>query len=282
MLRRSNFVVLSLLLSILTGAIVLVFVSEGVPHSIANTGDHGLSKVAGDHKIAWISDLKNLIYVRPEDSFVVIARTRTITLEETTILFSFISSGGIVLAYGGRDFLEALTAHLNMSITFYGNILDTVFNAGSRYHINVSSQLCGANTNLTLYAPYGTRGLPAVWRVVAVSSSMSFHDLNENGYYDIGEPISSFPVAVEMSIGRGRLLIVFSEYLLENFIYELNRGFLECISSNRAILIDQSEVKRNPLDYSKLILQGPRGRIYAVILVLVLILVSYYVLSSKT
>lgn len=281
MLRRSRLPLLGIMVGLLTGMLLLVVISQGRPHSIASNSDSGLSIMVKELEADWVTDLKDLRFADPKKHLLIIARTGVISAEELSIISSFLSNGGVVLAYGSDHFLKSIATHLNVNVTFQGAVLDPVFNVGSRRLIVATSSLCNKDINLTLYAPYTiVESLPS-WKTMATSSPISFLDLNKNGFYDVGEPIGSFPVATEVIVGEGVLLIVFSDYLLENFLYEFNKGFLDCIRSDRHIIVDQSEVRRDPLEYSKLVIQSSRGRIYLLLLILVLLTVSYYVLTNK-
>lgn len=273
---RSRVLVVGSVLGLLTGLLLLAAISPGRPYSAVNTGDDGLSMLLREHGAVWITSLSELGELEAPKTVLVSARTGPVREEEASAFKAFATRGGYVVAYGKREFLESLARYFDLNLPFKGRVLDPVFNVGSRQYVLVNESICGGN--LVVYAPYGVD--ESVLRggfAVAWSSPLSFVDLNGNDYYDLGEPIGSFPVGVLVEVGQGRVLVLFTEFLLENRLAGFNGDFVECIDGNRTVAIDQLEVRGDPLEYSKLILSSHRGRLYVAILALVLLVVAYYV-----
>lgn len=279
-LRVNRALALGGMLGFLLGLLVLIYTIPGRPYSVVNDGDQGLSRLVNEFRASWITSLNDLTRESAERVLLVLARTGELSPSEVDAITSFLDAGGYVLAYGHQDFLKSLVDHLGLDVNFTGRVIDPVFNVGSRFYIVANSSLCSGESSIVVYSPLAiTRPTRSI--VVAWSSSLSFIDLNGNGYYDMIEPMGSFPVAVEIEYQRGRLIVVFTELLLENSVIDHNRDLVECISAGRQIVVDQSEVRNNLIEYSRLEIHGHRGAVYTAILIAVLLLVAYYVLQSK-
>lgn len=274
-------ILLGAVLGFLLGLLVLISTSPGRPYGVINNGNEGLSKFASEFRTSWVTSLNSLSRDEASRTLLVIARTSELSRSEVDAIVSFLNSGGYVLAYGHQAFLESLLKHLNLSVNFSGRVLDPVFNAGSRHYIIANTSLCDGGPSIVVHAPFTTtQGFPR-GNIIAWSSPLSFVDLNGNEYYDMMEPIGSFPIAIEVEYQQGKLIVMFTELLFENSILDYNKDLAKCISAGRLVVVDQSEARSNLIEYSKLALYGPRGAIYMAILVVLLLLVAYYVLQGK-
>ncbi|MDI9619961.1 MAG: hypothetical protein QFX33_04030 [Candidatus Nezhaarchaeota archaeon] len=84
------------------------------------------------------------------------------------------------------------------------------------------------------------RGNAEGLRVLAWSSSFSFLDVNRDGEPSQGEPSGPFPLAVEASYGRGRILLFSDSSIPVNGVVELgdNLKLLESVASGRRVAVD--------------------------------------------
>lgn len=277
---RNRVLALSSVLGLLVGLLLIATITPGRPYSVANTGASGLSALVKERGAVWITSLSELGELEPRKTLLVLARTKPLSQEEIDAVKAFAASAGYVVAYGKAEFVENLAEQLGLELQFKGRVLDPVFNAGSQHHVLVNESICGGN--LVVHAPYGVEGLkPEETLVLAWSSPLSYLDLNGNGYYDATEPMGSSPTGVVVEFDQGKVLILFTELLLENSLIEHNDGFLECIGKGRAVVVDQSEVRGYALEYSRLLLHSPRGRIYVVALAVIMLVVAYYAHSAK-
>lgn len=128
-------------------------------------------------------------------------------------------------------------------------------------------------------------------QVIAMSSSTSFVDLNDNGAWEQGEPKGAFPVVAEFRLGKGMVNIVSDPSAIINSVYgcDDNYRFIRYLTSRGAgvdrTLLDSSHLPKAPLDASKTQLTEARNILsnpYMVLGVLALVFaaVSRYTLGK--
>ncbi|MBC7128025.1 MAG: hypothetical protein H5T32_07445 [Candidatus Methanosuratus sp.] len=173
--------------------------------------------------------------------------------EDASRIRSYLESGGIVVLmddFGeGNSLLEGLGvgARINGSM-----LLDPLFMQSSRYCPVASSDHAPAS-----HAPPTGSGSPysrvtldyasvvdleGGGKVLIWSSPFSYLDLDSDGSYTAGEPTGPFPVAVELGLGRGRLVVVSDSSLLINSLLasDCNAEFIESITAGRELYVDRS------------------------------------------
>ncbi|MEN3062103.1 MAG: DUF4350 domain-containing protein [Candidatus Methanosuratincola petrocarbonis] len=174
---------------------------------------------------------------------------------------SYLESGGIVVLmddFGeGNSLLEGLGvgARINGSL-----LLDPLFMQSSRY-----CPVASPDTSSSSSAPSPGSGSPysqvtldyasvvdleGGGKVLLWSSPFSYLDLDSDGSNSAGEPTGPFPVAVELKVGSGRLVVVSDSSLLINSLLASggNTEFIESITAGRDLYIDRS--KSAPSVYS--------------------------------
>ncbi|MBC7121082.1 MAG: DUF4350 domain-containing protein [Candidatus Methanosuratus sp.] len=156
---------------------------------------------------------------------------------------SYLESGGVVVLmddFGeGNSLLDGLGvgARINGSL-----LLDPLFMYRSQYYPRAFSAGDSGVGEVTLdYASVVEVEEWAGAKVLLESSAFSYLDLDSDGIHGASEPVGPFPVAAEISYGRGRLVIVSDSSLLINSVYslgEFNSAFIREIAGARSLYAD--------------------------------------------
>jgi len=266
-------------LGVLVGLAALYTYTPAVEFSVLSTGSTGLSRLASAYSPLVALDTSYLAKLEPPNYAYLVIRGSELGRGELAPVAEFLAAGGTVIASGTPTFLNSLLRYLNTDIEVGEAIVyDSVRNYGSRLYPVGYSPTC--NATVVTYLPrylvsYGGA------EVLAYTSELSYADLDGDGYMDLGEPESSFPVALAVGVGAGRLVVVTSPYVFTNELLDPNLGFLKCLTSGRRLVVDQSEVARDPLQRARLVVATGGVSEYSVVaLVAVAALVAYSVLRE--
>lgn len=285
LLRRRRSSPLAVYLVVLTALLaisLIVVLPVDYDYYALSTSEKGHRNLV-EHGASWsTSPLRG---VDANKTLLVVARRTPISSSELEELVDFTSRGGVVVAYGSREFTESLLRGLGLSVVYWGLVLDPVFSENSPRRVLV--ELSEWNTSVTLNTPYvfNITGTPSRGELeyAAYTSIFSFVDgIVENGVYDIGEHIGEFPVIYTLRVNSGVLVVVCAQGVFTNSVLRENSELLKLLASGgRSIVLDQSEFESNILAYFKLLVVTPRGVSPLLVLVLsvVIIVVLYYVYS---
>lgn len=186
--------------------------------------------------------------------------------EEVSLLRDYLLAGGTVLLmddYGtGNQVLDGLGA--NMRFTGYP-LLDPLFSYRNQWLPRIADLRGPPGVNgLVLNHATSLEGTGA--EVIALSSSFSYLDSDGNGQWDDEEPAGPLPVAAQVRVGEGLLIMVSDPSILINSMLPLedNRAFvaglLELRGAPSRVLLDQSHLTREPLEAAKgLLATGQRA-----------------------
>lgn len=278
-MRIREFLLIGLLVCVGVGSILIYARPSTTSYSVVNYGDDGLSKLKEFYKASVITDMSVVRGANTINTAYLIIRSSNMSLSDVEILKQLISNGGYVIVSGSPEFIMSLSNYMGLNLSVTDNVIyDMIYNGGNRFYPRGFSSYC--NTTLTTYKPYYVLFSKA--EVVAYSSNFSYVDLNGNGYMDIEESLGSFPLGVLISFGEGYLILVFSPQVFTNKLFESNKDFINCIVGNRKLVIDQSEVRKDFIEYVR-ILTSPREASYTVLFLLIFVLcvVTYYVFKGR-
>ena len=201
----------------------------------------------------------------PRGTTLILVPYLNLTSVELEQLNSFISEGGrLILAddYGhGNQILE----YLGLEVRFSGEVLvDPLINYKTKDFpkiIHFKSDLLTINTE-SLVLNHATCLVNTKDNsVIALSSSFSFLDRNENGTYEDDELSGPLPVICCKTVGDGQVVLVADPSL---FIYcmnviDENEGFIQNIAATTTSLyIDQSHLPPSDLHRTKTLLAQGR------------------------
>ncbi len=279
-MKVSNLLLVSLLIGVMVGLAIMYTFPSTTSYSVVNYGDNGISKLRESYKALVITDLSMSLDISPRDTVYLIIRLDNVTLSEAEIILRLVNEGGYVIFSGSWGAIESLSHYAKLNLTVTRSVIyDMIYNGGNRFQPLGFSNHC--NCTLTTYTPYYVVTGKNT-DVVAYSSNFSYVDLNGNGYMDIEEPLGSFPLGISLSYGEGRLILVFSPQVFTNELFEANKDFIDCLVSGRGLVIDQSGIKRDFIEYLRLVTITYEVTYPALIfLVSLLCVVAYYVLKER-
>lgn len=271
---------ISLVVGAMVGSIIIYTQPSTTSYSIVNYGRDGLSKLREAYEALVVTDLNNIARnTDPLNTAYLIIRSSDVSPSDADVITQLVAHGGYVIISGSPEFVKSLSRYAGLNLTITNRtIYDMIYNGGDRLHPRGFSRYCG-NTFIT-YKPYYV--LLGTSEAIAYSSNFSYVDLNSNGYMDIEEPLGSFPLATSIDLGKGRLILVFSPQVFTNELFESNKDFIDCIVSNRKLVIDQTEIRGDFIEYLRVVV-STHGVSYLALIFIVFILcvVAYYVLKER-
>lgn len=268
-------------MSIVTGVILIANSPSTVEYSIGSTGEKGLSRLLNHYTGSIVIYDLDEIERYGEGYVLILARTRSVN--DISRVNSFVEKGGVVLAYGSPEYVLTLLNALGVNARFAGYVMSGGIYHGDKYSIVVD--LYGDEAVFRkAFLIDGLRGgneSTVVW-----CKYVSFVDLNGNELYDLGEPVGIYPLGLELKVGRGKYMILFTESFLENGVFDHNNFFLERKFDIKPshLIIDQSEHASNILEYLRLIMLTRTSPLFvysSIVIIAVLTVISYYVNKER-
>jgi len=278
-------VCLTLILALLVTSLIIVLPVDS-NYYVLSSSDMGHSELVNQNA-SWITSITPLRELNATRTLLVVARSRPLNIRELEQIVEFTSRGGIVVAYGFKDFTESLLRGLGFEVTYLGVIRDPVFSKSNPLRVLVN--LTEWNITLLLDSPYTFRVLSYLSSVdlvfTAHTSMFSYIDENENNLYDIGESIGEFPVIYVVRVNSGLIVVVCARGVFTNSVLGDNIYWLEYLADrSRSTIIDQSEFRDNILAYFKLLIFSSRGisPLYVLLMSIIIVVVLYYVLYRES
>jgi len=283
--RSLLIVYLALILALLVTSLIIVLPVD-YNYYVLSSSDMGHSEIASQNA-SWITSTALLRDLDAARMLLIVARSRPLNNRELEQIVEFTSRGGIVIAYGFKEFIESLLRDLGFEATYLGIIRDPVFSKSSplRVFVNLSEW----NTTLVLDSPYTFQVSSSSSSVdlmfTTYTSMFSYIDENQNNLYDIGEPIGEFPAAYVVRIGSGFIVVICARGVFTNSVLSNNVDWLNYLAiGGRSIIIDQSEFRDSALAYFKLLVFSPRGisPLYVLLASIIIVVVLYYVFYHES
>ena len=278
--RRSSIILTYLVvLWALLSLILLIVLPVSQAYYALDSGEYGHSKLAATSK--WALSRQDLEGVVSGGVVIVEGRGQALTADEASAILQDAKEGDVVIVYGPWNTTEEILEYLGFKGEYLGQILDPVEDVGDPGVIVAS--IPRDNHSIVLSRPYTVNltqiGNGVVAEPLALSSPFSYIDENGNNRYDVGEPIGESVVAYRVLVGRGEILVFCAEGFLTNSVFDYNIKWLTSTYGDRAILLDQSWTRGNPLLYIKLLVYATQGvaPIYVSSIALVLLVVAVYV-----
>jgi len=191
-----------------------------------------------------------------EHALLVVGPSKPFAEADARAIESFLARGGLVIVaddFGtANQLLEALGAPVRVS----GSLLaDPLFNLGAP---QLPVAFWGGRKLALNYAAVVNASACGACRVLAESSAFSYLDLNLDGKHDPGEPAGPFPVAVELSVGAGELVVISDSSLFINAMLdkEANREFLQQLLGLRKPVLVADRWEETPLTRAKEVLRS--------------------------
>ncbi|MEM4830741.1 MAG: hypothetical protein QW417_07880 [Zestosphaera sp.] len=277
-LVKSRVIVLSVVLGVLLGLFIVVSLPSNTAYSIASEGPNGLSDLYAKLDVKVLYSLSELSNLNSESILLICARAEP--PGGVKQLLDFVEGGGVVVAYGSPEYLVEVLEELGTHASFRGYVRDAVFNAGDSGSVLVNTTY----GNAVFRKPYAldVDFSSSSVSVIAWSSLFSYVDVSGNNLYDLNEPIGSFPLGVEVTLEKGKILVLFTEYLLENSVLTHNLDLIKVLAGNKTVVVDQSEMRSHLVEILRAqLVQRSSPSIYVVLPLLALLSVVAYLAVKK-
>jgi len=228
---------------------------------------NGTADISSAHPVLPLQSLFDLPSFSQGTTLIVIPYL-DFTPNELERLYRFVTEGGMLVLADDYGFGNRVLEYLGLGARFSGqSLLDPLFCYESKslpriFHI-VSSPITSGADSLLLNHATALLGVES-GDVIALSSSFSFLDLNEDGSQDEGEPNGLLPVLSRHSLGHGQIILVADPSIFINSMQTLegNHTLIENLTSiSTSLFIDQSHLSSSRLHEAKDLLASVRDRL---------------------
>ncbi len=230
---------------------IITYVPTTTSFSPYNTYDNGLSVfVNGIGVKPSIADT-NGIGCR----VLVVVAEKPLGRDKINMYKNFAAKGGTLIVFDDAGYTNNLFSDLGLGITIVNKtVLDEVFKENDRFHVKARYSIDGHYGYVILYKPgFIEISDLANKRVILYSSDYSYVDMDDNGYYTVGEPIGQKYLGVEVASGKGRIIVIADKDIVTNslIVLENNTLFTKKLIGREDACLDLSELKLGPMDYLK-------------------------------
>jgi len=241
-------------------------------------GTKDISSISSASPLASLSELPS----SPQGATLILIPYLNFTTAELGELNSFVTQGGTLVLADDYGFGNQILEYLGLRTRFSGQtLLDPLFNYKNKwfpriYHLT-SSPITSNTESLVLNHATCLTGVETD-DVLALSSSFSFLDLNDNQVWDKDEPTGPLPVISRHSLGSGQLILVSDPSIFINSMETIESNFnlvqnLAAITTSN-LFIDQSHLPPSNLNQTKNLLAYTRGALMTPVGTLGLVIVA--------
>lgn len=256
-MRSRVAVLLSTTVGVMLALVVLLSWPTNTPLSILNNNDEGLSTLYSQFNPIVVLDELSLRSVSPKSTLLLVATKRSLNHPTVRSLIEFAERGGIVIAsVEVETVMHILASTPTTCIPRPYRVYDPILNVGGDKRL-VKAFIPKANLTIVLESPYVFLNCSSL-EVYAVSSTFSYVDLNENGFYDTGDEVGSAVLGVSVAVGEGRIVLLASPTVFTNKYIGYNRGVLTHYTEKniRIAIIQSAEVVGFNVEFLRIYLAG--------------------------
>ena len=247
-------------------AIVVWFFPSDEDFRTENPFWNGTSKLASSHSLVSLESLSDLP-ASPQGAVLILIPYIEFEPSELENVRDFVTGGGTLVLADDYGFGNQVLEHLGIEARFSGQvILDPLFNYKNEwlpriYHLT-STSVTGNVDSLVFNHATCLVGVEAD-DALALSSSFSFLDLNDNQEWDDGEPTGPLPVMARYNLAAGQIILISDPSIFINSMGTVddNYSIIENIAGITVsrLLIDQSHLPHSDLHRTKNLLATVRG-----------------------
>jgi hypothetical protein len=191
-----------------------------------------------------------------EHALLLVGPSKPFTEADARAVESFLARGGLVVVADDFGTANQLLEAIGAPVRLTGSLLaDPLFNLGAP---QLPLAFWGGRKLALNYATTVNASVCGACGILAESSAFSYLDLNLNGKRDPGEPVGSFPVAVELRYGAGKLVVISDSSLFINSMLgrEANRELLRQLLASRKPVLVADRWEETPLTRAKELLRS--------------------------
>lgn len=277
-LRRFLIMLTIALVIILT--IVVWFFPSNEDFRADNPFWNGTKDMSSSYPVSPLESLSDLPQL-PQGSTLILIPYLDFTPAELKELHSFVTQGGTLVLADDYGFGNQILEYFGLKARFSGQVIfDPLFNHKNKwfpqiFHI-VSSSVTSNTENLVLNHATGLIDVET-GDTLALSSSFSFLDLNDNEAWDEGEPTGPLPVISRHNLGRGKVILISDPSIFINSMgsIESNYTFIQNVAAITPfqLFIDQSHLPPSNLHQTRNLLASIRDSVTAPVGALSLVIV---------
>ena len=232
-LRVSREAVIVLFATITSILSLLLSIPTSTPLSPYNTGDHGYSHLLTLHTLTVTMSLpkddKNIIIILPLE--------RRIDERSVKSIRNLLMHGSTIVVLDEKGYSNQLLEDVGVKAKVVSvTVLDEVSKAYSRFYPVASLRLGNNTLRIVTFKPsYIFIDNISRAATVARTSQYAYADVNNDGYYNVGEPIESFIIASLWKVGNGSLWLVSDIDIFRNDLIDLgdNGKLLEMLVDSK-------------------------------------------------
>jgi len=214
---------------------IVLYMPSTTPSSPWNNSWNGLSTILEELRPEVTGDLNSTTC----SSLILLVLERPLTSGEVNGLTSLLECGAIVVISDSSGYSRDLLEELGISVEFAGHlVLDEV--SAFNYRWVVKANTSGL-ASLTLTVPNATAisAYPPPDAITAYTSRYAYVDLNDDGFYELNEPMGQQLLLGGWRVGGGLVVLVPSRLFLSNSNIMLvdNLEFVRQLGSGRRIYL---------------------------------------------
>lgn len=277
--------IITLFISIgmLAGVLLLLNTPSTSYGSVLNTGESGTSILYTMLSPEIATDPAEIEGAPPNSTVGILVSDKPLSRDTYVKISKLAEKGGSIIYAGDYDSISAFLRELGLDDAVVSRrIYDPVVNFGGDKRKIIATSPYGASLVLEpthYFNPVHNRLVP-----VAISSPYSFVDVNENSYYDMGEPVGSYVVVALLRIGIGGVVLIPDPAALTNkYVWE-NYSFLKNItgSAGKIVFIQTPDTLENSIDYLKILLHKYEvNRFLPLVIAVIVVIGVWYAMEEK-
>ncbi|UCB42298.1 MAG: DUF4350 domain-containing protein [Dehalococcoidales bacterium] len=257
------------LLAVVSVAILIVIVwvfPSDEDFQTKNPFWNGSSELSSYHSFTPLASLAELPAV-PGGTTLILVPYIDLTSSELEEIRHFVAGGGTLVLADDYGFGNKVLEHLKVEARFAGQVLlDPLFSYKNQWLpriYNLSPDSVTGDVNSLVFNHATCLMDVSDSNVLALSSSFSFLDLNDNEEWDSDEPTGPLPVISQHTLASGRIIVISDPSIFINSMdtlddnYTIIENIAEITSSQ--LLIDQSHLPYSDLHQTKDVLASVRS-----------------------
>jgi hypothetical protein len=247
-------------------AVVIWVIPSDEDFRVENTFWNGSSRLGTSQAVTPLETLADLPEMT-EGTTLILIPYLPLTSSELDDVTRFVSGGGTLVLADDYGYGNEVLSNLGIEARFSGQaLLDPLFNYKNEqlpriFNFSSDSVTSGVGSLVLNHATCLTDVEGS--EVLAMSSSFSFLDVNDNRQWDEGEPTGAMPVISSHSLAGGRVILVSDPSIFINSMDTLDDDYsvIENIAgiSSSGLYLDQSHLPHSDLHYTKNLLADIRS-----------------------
>ena len=253
-----RFLVILTIALVITLSVVVWFFPSDEDFRTENPFWNGTEDTAADHVVLPMEAFSELP-VPPGGSALILIPYIELTPAELDQLNSFISQGGILVLADDYGFGNQILEYLGLEVRFSCQpVLDPLFSLNNKwlprvFHLAPAPITSNAES-LVLNHATCLIDAPAD-SILALSSTFSFLDLNDNEIWDEGELTGPLPIITHQNLVEGQIILLSDPSIFINSmeVIDDNFNFIQSIAgiTTSRLFIDQSHLTPSNLSQTK-------------------------------